>query len=551
MALQLPPLFVQRMQDLLGDEFQSFMDSYQQSPHAGIRINTLKITDQDFQHITPFALRPIPWCPTGYYVEEGTRPGKHPYYHAGLYYIQEPSAMAPVEALDVQPGDRVLDLCAAPGGKSTQIAAALQGQGILVTNDISADRTKALAKNMELYGVRNAVVLNETPEHIAEQFAGFFNKILVDAPCSGEGMFRKDEDMARQWVNHSVERCAMMQQDILNIVAKMLAPGGRIVYSTCTFAPEENERSIAVFLDQHAEFQVTPLQNAEHFAPGHSDWAQQVEHELQAGTSMLSGTALDVDHNESYQPVSTASLEQTAHSARLWPHLIEGEGHYICMLDHQGEAEPVANHPVMNINPQSTFAKTYTDKPKRAEKRPSTKDQHDWKSDRRSGKKSKDYRSDAKAPSSDHNESLSMTEVIQEFTDRELNLVWSQNWIHFGGRIYQSPITEQQLKGLKVVRPGWFVGTIKNGRFTPSHALATALQTTEAKRSIQLQSNTTEAISYLKGETLTIEEQRVERATDIPPKGYVLVCIDGYSVGWGKWLEGMLKNEYPAGWRWT
>lgn len=551
MALQLPPLFVQRMQDLLGDEFQSFLDSYQQSPHAGIRINTLKITDQDFQHITPFALRPIPWCPTGYYVEEGTRPGKHPYYHAGLYYIQEPSAMAPVEALDVQPGDRVLDLCAAPGGKSTQIAAALRGQGILVTNDISADRTKALAKNMELYGVRNAVVLNETPEHIAEQFAGFFNKILVDAPCSGEGMFRKDEDMARQWVNHSVERCAMMQQDILNIVAKMLAPGGRIVYSTCTFAPEENERSIAVFLDQHTEFQVTPLQHAEHFAPGHSDWAQQVEDELQAGTSMLSGTALDSDHSEGYQPVSTASLQQTANSARLWPHLIEGEGHYICVLDHQGEAQPVASHPVMNINEQSTFSKTYTDKPKRAEKRLSTKDQQDWKSDRRSGKKGKERRPDTKAHASDQTESLSMLEVIQEFTDRELNLAWTQNWIHFGGRMYQSPITEQQLKGLKVVRPGWFVGTIKNGRFTPSHALATALQPTEAKRCIQLQSNTAEAISYLKGETLTIEEQRVERATDILPKGYVLVCIDGYSVGWGKWLEGMLKNEYPAGWRWT
>lgn len=551
MALQLPPLFVQRMQDLLGDEFQSFLDSYQESPHAGIRINTLKISDQDFQHITPFALRSIPWCPTGYYVEEGTRPGKHPYYHAGLYYIQEPSAMAPVEALEVQPGDRVLDLCAAPGGKSTQIAAALRGQGILVTNDISADRTKALAKNMELYGVRNAVVLNETPEHIAAQFPGFFNKILVDAPCSGEGMFRKDEDMARQWANHSVERCAIMQQDILNIVAKMLAPGGRIVYSTCTFAPEENERSIAVFLDQHADFQVTTPRQAEHFASGHSDWAHQVEQELQAGTSVLSGTALDTDSDTQYQSISTASLEQTANSARLWPHRIEGEGHYICVLDHQGEAETIEQHPFIQVTQQSTFSKTYTEKPKRTDKRQSTKDQQDWKSDRRSGKKGKDRRSDSKSPSADQHESLSMIEVIEEFTARELQLEWSQNWIHFGGRIYQSPITEQQLKGLKVVRPGWFVGTIKNGRFTPSHALATALQPVEAKRCIQLQSDSAEAISYLKGETLTIDAERVERSTNTLPKGYVLVCIDGYSVGWGKWLDGMLKNEYPAGWRWT
>lgn len=551
MALQLPPLFVQRMQDLLGDEFQSFMDSYQESPHAGIRINTLKIADHDFQHITPFALRPIPWCPTGYYVEDDARPGKHPYYHAGLYYIQEPSAMAPVEALDVQPGDRVLDLCAAPGGKSTQIAAALRGQGVLVTNDISADRTKALAKNMELYGVRNAVVLNETPDHIATQFPQFFNKILVDAPCSGEGMFRKDEDMARQWANHSVERCAIMQKDILNIVAKMLAPGGRIVYSTCTFAPEENERSIAVFLDQHPQFQVTAPKNAEYFATGHSDWAHQVERELLTGDSVLSGTALDADRGEQYQTVSTESLQQTAHSARLWPHRIEGEGHYICVLDHQGVAESVEDYAINAIAKPIQISNTYTEKPKRVDKRQSSKEQHDWKSDRRSGKKGKERRTDSKANITDHNDSVSIEEIIQQFTERELHLDWSQNWIHFGGRVYQSPITEQQLKGLKVVRPGWYIGTIKNGRFTPSHALATALQSSEAKRSIQLQSTSTEAISYLKGETLTIDEQRVNRAQETPPKGYALVCIDGYSVGWGKWLDGMLKNEYPAGWRWT
>lgn len=174
MAVQLPKEFIERMRELLGEEeFANFYASYDSPRYAGIRVNTLKIDPKDFRAAVPFELRPIPWCQTGYYVEEQAKPGKHPYYHAGLYYIQEPSAMAPVELLDVTPGERVLDLCAAPGGKSTQIAAKLRGRGMLVTNDINAERTKALAKNIELYGVRNAVVLGEAPERIARAFPLF------------------------------------------------------------------------------------------------------------------------------------------------------------------------------------------------------------------------------------------------------------------------------------------------------------------------------------------------------------------------------------------
>ncbi|WP_046215244.1 RsmB/NOP family class I SAM-dependent RNA methyltransferase [Paenibacillus wulumuqiensis] len=549
MSVQLPPQFVQRMQDLLDDEFQSFMDSYEQSPRAGLRVNTLKISNEQFRQQSPFELRPIPWCPTGYYVDAAARPGKHPYYYAGLYYIQEPSAMSPVEALDVQPGDRVLDLCAAPGGKSTQIAAALQGQGLLVTNDLSAERTRALAKNMELYGVRNAVILNESPEVIATRFGGFFDKILVDAPCSGEGMFRKDDDAARQWINHSVERCSIMQRDILQTVATMLAPGGRIVYSTCTFAPEENERSIAVFLDQHPEFNVTLPAHAEHFGRGRSEWAHRVEEEIQQGETVL--TAISADE---YNPVSPASIEQTSRTVRLWPHQLEGEGHYIAVLDHQAarQADYIPAEPPV-------IAHTYKERPQRhAASRPDSRAEK--KAERRAGRDDSRGRPESKGKSArgaagsrtQGTEEASPPQLWMEFSGQELTGDWTvQRLITFGQNMYQSPVDENRLQGLKVIRPGWYLGSYKNGRFTPGHALAAALVPAEAKRRLNLSADSPEAISYLKGETLSVPAERIQCDQGASPRGYVLVCIDGFSAGWGKWQQGdILKNEYPAGWRW-
>lgn len=276
MAISLPSQFLQRMEELLGEEFPSFLASYEKPRFAGIRVNQLKTDVESFKEISPFGLRQIPWCESGFYIDEELKPGKHPFYNAGLYYIQEPSAMSPAEALEVKPGDRVLDLCAAPGGKSTQIASKLSNEGLLVTNDISEQRTKALAKNIELAGVRNAVVLNETPQHILEAFPGFFDKVLIDAPCSGEGMFRKDEDMARQWDSDSVLKYAGMQRDILGTAAGLLASGGTIVYSTCTFAPEENEGQIAEFLAAQPDFELVSL-------PAH--WG--IESDVQSGSHFL------------------------------------------------------------------------------------------------------------------------------------------------------------------------------------------------------------------------------------------------------------------------
>jgi NOL1/NOP2/sun family putative RNA methylase len=253
---KLPVSFVEKMKVLLGDEFVPFLESYEQPRAYGIRVNTLKISIEKFREKSPLQLCSVPWANEGFYFEEGERPGKHPFYHAGLYYIQEPSAMAPVELLDVQPGERVLDLCAAPGGKSTQIAAKLQRTGVLVVNDIHSDRVKALVKNLELFGIRNAVVLNDKPERLLTPFAGYFDKILIDAPCSGEGVFRKEEDMMLKWQPHLVKEFSQMQRELLGQAARMIAPGGTIVYSTCTLSPEENEAQIAGFLDRHGAFEL-------------------------------------------------------------------------------------------------------------------------------------------------------------------------------------------------------------------------------------------------------------------------------------------------------
>lgn len=258
----LPELFLKRMQDTLGDEYEEFVESLGKERYQALRLNTLKInSDQKSAAETdmPFNLTAVPWAENGYYYEKSDQPGKHPYHEAGVYYIQEPSAMAPVPMLEVKPGDRVLDLCAAPGGKSTQIAAALMGEGLLVCNEINPQRAKILSENIERMGVCNACVTNEAPEHLSEFFPEFFDKILVDAPCSGEGMFRKNEEACGEWSPENVEMCAARQDSILDEAAKMLRCGGRLVYSTCTFAEAEDEGSVERFAERHPEFRVLEM----------------------------------------------------------------------------------------------------------------------------------------------------------------------------------------------------------------------------------------------------------------------------------------------------
>ncbi|AZK47991.1 RsmB/NOP family class I SAM-dependent RNA methyltransferase [Paenibacillus lentus] len=545
MAVHIPNAFLERMQQLLGSDYDAFRSSYDNPRYVGIRVNTLKISVSSFLRISPFELKPVPWCSTGFYVQTDLKPGKHPYYHAGLYYIQEPSAMAPVELLDVVPGEKVLDLCAAPGGKSTQIAAKLQGEGLLVTNDINAERTRALAKNMELYGVRSAVVLNEAPEHIARSFPAYFDKILIDAPCSGEGMFRKDEDMARQWEVHSTSKCTVMQHDLLNSAAVMLAPGGRIVYSTCTFAPEENEAMIARFLDQHADFELVPLPQELGFAPGRPEWLYRLNAE--GGDAVFSSQA--------------ASL--TAQCGRLWPHLIEGEGHFLAVLQQKSEASSAVNFEQAGRVGQGD-REEWTGRAERAGQAgryagADSGTEAYLGTSTKPSKISKKHKGDQRGHASKGRENVvkvpverELLECWQHFASQHVTVELPGQPLLFGSHVYLSPLPKEQLAGLKTVRPGWYVGTVKNGRFAPGHPLATALSAKEASRVLNLDKEQGEAVRYLKGETLNVSASRIE-CRDIQgfPKGYVLVCVDGISLGWGKWLDGMLKNEYPAGWRWT
>lgn len=252
----LPSKFIDEMKEMLGDEFDDFLASYDEDYYRGIRCNTLKITPSEFEKKVPFVSEKVDWVQNGYYTSEDEQPAKYPYYFAGLYYIQEPSAMMPASQLPVEPGDRVLDLCAAPGGKTTELGAKLKGEGVLVSNDISASRAKALVKNVELFGIKNAVVVSESPDKLAERLEGYFDKILVDAPCSGEGMFRKVHSIAKNWEQYGSQYYADIQRTVLPSAVKMLKPGGMMIYSTCTFSKLEDEDSISFILENNPDMEL-------------------------------------------------------------------------------------------------------------------------------------------------------------------------------------------------------------------------------------------------------------------------------------------------------
>lgn len=293
----LPRQFLDRMQRMLGEEYPAFLDGYEKTKAYSLRINRQKGTIEELKKKTSFLSKKVPWTENGYYYKEEDRPGKHPFHEAGVYYIQEASAMASAVYLDAQPGERVLDLCAAPGGKSTQIADAMQGKGLLVSNEINPSRAKSLAENIERMGIKNALVVSHEPAFLAQRFPEYFDRILVDAPCSGEGMFRKNEEAVREWSCENVLMCAQRQAEILENAAVMLRPGGRMVYSTCTFSTEENEETISGFLKMHPEFEIEEVEKFSGMVPG-------------------------------MPPLEKA--------VRLWPHKLEGEGHFLASLKKEG-----------------------------------------------------------------------------------------------------------------------------------------------------------------------------------------------------------------------
>jgi NOL1/NOP2/sun family putative RNA methylase len=247
--------YFERMKGLLGDDFERYLETVDKEPYRAIRVNTLKMSGDELIPLLPFAGEQVPFAADGYYVT-AEKLGKHPLHHAGAFYVQEPSAMSAVTALDVRPGDKVLDLCAAPGGKSTQIASRLAGTGLLWANEVVRPRAHILLSNIERMGVRNAVVSNMTADALCGRLAGFFDRMLVDAPCSGEGMFRKDRDAIFEWSPEHSLACAERQKAILDSAAPALKPGGIMVYSTCTFSPDENEGVISYFLEKHPEYEL-------------------------------------------------------------------------------------------------------------------------------------------------------------------------------------------------------------------------------------------------------------------------------------------------------
>jgi len=297
---ELPDTFLRNMKELLGESYEAYLDSFSEEPCYGLRVNTLKISPNEFERQAAAAgwnLNAVPWISNGYEYPGELRPARHPWYYAGLYYLQEPSAMTPASLLPIAPGDKVLDLCAAPGGKSTELAARLKGTGLLFSNDISNSRAKALLKNLELFGAENICVSSETPEKLAERLPEFFDKILVDAPCSGEGMFRRDSDMLKSYADKGPDYYIPIQRRIVSEAVRMLAPGGMLLYSTCTFDREEDEGCIRYILENHPEMKLTALEQKEGFSPGIG----------------LSGCV------------------------RLFPHKIRGEGHFIALLKKDGE----------------------------------------------------------------------------------------------------------------------------------------------------------------------------------------------------------------------
>lgn len=304
--MNLPIEYVEKMKRLLGSDFDKYIESFNEPRLYGLRANTLKIEADELKKLVDWDLSTVPWCKEGFYYDgENIRPGKHPYYAAGLYYIQEPSAMSTGSLLPVKPGDRVIDLCAAPGGKTTQVAAKLKGKGIIVSNDISASRCMALLKNIEVSGVPNAIITNEEPSKLADRFEGFFNRVIVDAPCSGEGMFRKDEQAVKSWETHKTEFCCGLQREILKAAAKLLCNDGIIAYSTCTFAPEEDEGMIQEFLNENTDFELIDFDKTGGFIDGRPDWIENGSEELKK-------------------------------CGRLMPYIVKGEGHFFCLLHKKG-----------------------------------------------------------------------------------------------------------------------------------------------------------------------------------------------------------------------
>lgn len=461
--IKLPEKFENKMKELLQDEYDDYLQCYDEPRYYGLRVNTNKISVEDFLKIAPWPLTPVPWIPNGFYYDgDKIQPSKHPYYFAGLYYLQEPSAMTPASRIPVEPGERVLDVCAAPGGKATELGAKLKGEGVLIANDISNSRARGLLKNLELFGIGNMMVISEEPGKLVEYFPEYFDKILIDAPCSGEGMFRKDKKMVKAWEEHGPEFFSKLQRSIITQAAAMLKPGGMILYSTCTFDPLENEKTVEYLLETCPEFKICEMEGYEGFCEGIPKYVE--------------------NHSEEYRK-----------TVRIFPHKMQGEGHYLALVKKGDDNTERKNEK--------------TAKPKSGAKK--------------------------------------LPEELEQFLKE---LAWDVDKSRLDireERVYYMPENLPMLKGVRFLRSGLLLGEVKKNRFEPSQALAMCLKKEEYPRILDLPVSDDRVIKYLKGETLDVED-----ITSRKEKGWYLVCVDGYPLGFGKLANQTLKNKYLPGWRW-
>lgn len=459
----LPPAFLQRMKTLLREEYPLFLKSFEEPRTFGLRVNTSKITCEEFERIVPFPVTPIPWIENGYFYQEDCRPSRCPLYQAGLYYLQEPSAMTPASRIPVNPGEYVLDMCAAPGGKATALGAALKGRGLLVANDISTSRARALLRNVELFGISNVFVANEPPEKLTRTFPEFFHKIILDAPCSGEGMFRKEEALALDWTPEKSRELSLIQRELLLNGFDMLRPGGLLLYSTCTFSPDEDEGSVSYLLENRPEAELEEMPWYEGFSKG--------------------------------IPSAGNNDERLSRCIRIFPHKMNGEGHFMALIRKPGTASD-------GLFPPHT-------KP-------------------------------------DKNAVKFMKEFFEEIGLSALGghpFDWERVEIRKDKAYYLPPVS-WDFRGIAFLRNGLYLGDIKKNRFEPSQPLALALQKGEARSCISLSVNDPRITKYFRGETLSISGEESAK-----PKGWQLLCVEGYPLGFGKLVNGVLKNKYPAGWR--
>lgn len=443
MIERLSEKYLNKMKELLGDEYDDYLNSFNEKRIHSLRVNNAKISNEEFERICPFKIKRIPWIENGYYFDENDRPSKHPYYYAGLYYLQEPSAMTPANVLPIEKGDFVLDACAAPGGKSLELASKLGDSGLLVSNDISVSRAYSLLKNLELGGHKNIYVMAEDISKLSKKFVKSFDKILIDAPCSGEGMLRKDPSIIKEWEDKGNEYYANLQKDIVKSAVSMLKDGGMMVYSTCTFDKSEDEDIVSYILSLDDDLKLERINEYEGFTRG-----------------------IDMDE-----------------AIRLYPHKLQGEGHFVALV-------------------KKDTPKTVTVKKKHV----------------------------SKIDSKEAEEFIKL--IKRDFDDGYFEII--------NNNLYFIPEYDFEKKGLRILRSGLLMGEIKKHSFEPSMALALNLKMDEFKNVINLSVDDKRVISYLKGETISVPEAK---------DGWVLVCVNGYSLGFGKMQSGIMKNKYAKEWR--